>query len=266
MRVLLTNDDGIGAPGLQALIEALAPRAELTVVAPQAERSATAHAITVLKPCLLIPQPSPGPGVRAYALDANPADCIKFALSSLLVDDPPALVISGINRGQNSGNNVVYSGTVAAAMEAAMYDCPALAVSLAAKRTDEADFSFAAAFSLHLALQIAERGLPPRVLLNVNVPNLPRAQIRGVAWTRQGHARFTDHFEALPEDNPPGLAANGRRVLRNIGETMAISEDETNDDCALARGFITVSPLSFDMTHLPTFQNPPALDLSLPPL
>jgi 5'-nucleotidase len=263
MRILLTNDDGIGAPGLRALIDGLTPHADLTVVAPQSERSATAHAITVFKPCLLAPQLPPAPGVTAYALDANPADCVKFALSTLLAGDPPALVISGINRGQNTGNNVIYSGTVAAATEAAMYGIPAIAISLAAKRTEEADFSVAAALARRLAPQVIALGLPPGVFLNVNVPNRPRAEIRGIVWTRQGHARFTDRFESLPEDNPPGLAPNGRRYLRNVGETMEVSDDDRNDDCALAKGHITVSPLCFDMTHMALYEDPPPLNLSL---
>ncbi len=262
MHLLLTNDDGIEAPGLRALAEALTPLGRITVVAPQRERSATAHAITVFRPCKLTPWEPLAEGVESHAFDGTPADCVKFALSTLCADAPPSLVVSGINRGQNTGNNIVYSGTVAAATEAAMYDLPAVAVSLAARFGGEADFSVAAAYTRRLVPQVAERGLPPGVILNVNVPNLPRDQIAGVVWAKQGHARFTDQYEALPEeDGAP--SENGSRYLRNVGEQMEISDDPQHDDCAVARGFIAVSPLRFDMTDHALHAQPPDFDLAL---
>ncbi|NUP89866.1 MAG: 5'/3'-nucleotidase SurE [Candidatus Sumerlaeia bacterium] len=262
MQVLLTNDDGIAAPGLAALIAALAPHAGVTVVAPEVERSAKSHAITVFRACRLTPHPERAPGGRAWSLDANPADCVKYALSSAFPGGPPALVISGINRGQNTGNNIIYSGTVAAAVEGAMYGCPAIAVSLAAQRTEEADFGLAAAFAVRLAQQVAQRGLPRGVVLNVNVPNLPPSAVRGAVWAKQGHARFTDHWAALPEDNPGGTD-NGHRYVRNIGESMTLSHDDRDDDCLVARGFITVTPLTYDRTHHELYVNPPEFDLTL---
>jgi 5'-nucleotidase len=246
MRILLTNDDGFDAPGLQSLIQGLAPLGALLVVAPESERSATAHGICVHRPCRLMRRQLPVAGSEAFSLDANPADCVKWAFSSHCVGDLPDLVVSGINRGQNAGHNVIYSGTVAAALEAAMHGVPSMAISLAARREEEADFEVAAAFARHLAPQILEAKIPPGVMLNVNVPNLPRERIRGVAWTRQGHARFTDRFEALPRDNPPDKAANGTQILRNIGDAMVISD-----------------PLTYLMTHEGLWRDPPTLDLSL---
>jgi len=262
MKILLTNDDGISAPGLAALIHALAPLAELTVVAPETEKSATSHAIQVFRACRLSPHPERVPGGRAWSLDANPADCVKYAMSALYSGDRPDLVVSGINRGQNTGNNIIYSGTVAGAVEASLYDLPAIAVSLSVKRTEEADFAMAAAFAAHLARQVPERGLPKGIVLNVNVPNVPREEIQGAVWAKQGHARFTDNWAALPEDNPPGTT-NGHRMVRNIGETMTLSEDERDDDYLVARGFITVTPLTYDRTHHGLFSDPPAFDLQL---
>ena len=144
-----------------------------------------------------------------------------------------------------------------------MYDLPSVAISLAAKFTDDPDFSVAQEFIRHLAPQVAERGLPRGLTLNVNVPSIPRDEIAGVDWARQGHARFTDHWVALPKDNPPETDGNGHRVYRNVGETMSLSRDERDGDHMIARGFITVSPLSYNLTHEKTLASPPDFDLSL---
>jgi 5'-nucleotidase len=263
MRILLTNDDGIQAPGLAALIGVIAPMAEVLVVAPESERSATAHAIKVHRPCRTMRVNHPVESVETHAMDANPADCVKYALSTLWAQTPPDLVISGINRGQNTGNNVIYSGTVAAAIEAAMYGVPAMAISLAARFGQTADFTVAADWARHLAPQIVKQGLPTGIVINVNVPNLPRDQIRGALWTRQGHARFTDQFEERPDEGPQGESANGVHLVCNVGDAMTISGDADNDDCALAAGHVTVSPLTYDMTHPGLLADPPAFDLSL---
>lgn len=263
MHILLSNDDGIDAPGLAALRDAVAPLARLTVVAPQGQRSAAALSIKVRKPCLLTRRESPAEGIEMYSLDATPADCVKFALSSLLPKDQPDLVISGINRGQNTGSNVNYSGTVGAALEAAIYGLPSIAVSLAVEWDQPLDFGVAARFARHMAPQVIAAELPRGSLININVPNLPQDKMAGVAWCKQGHARFTDHWQALPEDNPEGVSTEDTKVVRNMGEVFQVSDDEKNDDNLLHRGFITVTPLSFDMTHHTLYQNPPAFDLTL---
>ncbi|MBN1475509.1 5'/3'-nucleotidase SurE [Candidatus Sumerlaeota bacterium] len=261
MHFLLTNDDGIHAPGMAALIEAVAPLADLTIVAPLNERSAISHAIAVFRPLLLEPQPHRVPGGRAWALDANPADCVKYALTSVLVDQPPDLVISGINRGQNAGTNILYSGTVAGAMEGALNGVPSIAISISALFREEADFSGAQEFIARVAPQVAEQGLPPWVMLNINVPSLPPERIQGARWARQGEARYTDLFEILPEDNPREGIDDGQRMVSNTGADLISSEGEDTDDRLLAHGFIALTPLTCDRTAHAVLRDPPPLEL-----
>jgi 5'/3'-nucleotidase len=261
MHFLLTNDDGIHAPGMAALIEALAPVADLTVVAPLNERSAISHAIAVFKPLLLEPQPHRVPGGQAWALDANPADCVKYALSSALADNPPDLIISGINRGQNAGTNILYSGTVAGAMEGALNGFPSIAISISALFREEADFSGAQEFIRRIAPQVAEQGLPPWVMLNINVPSLPPEKIQGARWARQGEARYSDLFEIRPEDNPREALDDGQKMVNNTGADLMSSEDEDADDRLLTRGLIALTPLTCDRTAHAVLQDPPPLKL-----
>src|ERR1700735_3851756 len=171
--ILITNDDGINAPGLRALVDALKKDARLTVVAPLHERSASAQALTLRQP-IYMDQVAP----NEYAIEGTPADAVIIAFNAIL-SEKPDLVISGINRGANMGENVYYSGTVGAAMEGAINRVPSIAVSVSYKSKD-IDFTPAGNFMRHLAPLILKEGLPPGILLNVNVPQ---------PWT--GEVRFT---------------------------------------------------------------------------
>lgn len=266
MRILLSNDDGVDAPGLWALHEEIAKIADTTVVAPAKERSAVGHAISVYNEITLRRH------IReekdwAYGLDGTPADCVKMALTTLMQDAMPDLVISGINRGQNIGTSILYSGTVAAALEATMFGLPAMAVSLAVlapfkgqslppkdqervlreethhlARTPE-EYAFAARFAARLARIIQQRGLPKGILLNVNVPFVPEDQIRGVVISKMGHSVFVDEFQKVNE-------VGGVIAYRNIGDRLIPSTagDEW-DDLILEQNKISITPLHYDLTH-----------------
>src|SRR3989442_3032095 len=193
--ILLTNDDGIYAQGILAAWQELRKIGDVEVVAPDAERSAVGHAITV--PLPLRAKEVARVNVRlGYAVNGMPADCVKIAVKAIL-PRPPDLVVSGINLGSNTATNVIYSGTVSAATEARILGVPSIAISLGTYV--EPRWGYAAAFGRRIAAAVLEHGLPPKVLLNVNVPNLPRSQIKGVKVTGQGDSAFLDEF-AIRED------------------------------------------------------------------
>jgi 5'-nucleotidase len=238
MRFLLTNDDGIYAQGLQALHRELSQDAQCIVVAPEIEQSAVGHAITISRP-LMVRRARKNGTFLGYAVAGTPADCVKIGIGEL-AGGPVDLVVSGINRGANVGINVLYSGTVSAATEAAILGVPSLALSLDSRK--DADFTAAARFARRMAAFVMEHPLP-QVALNVNVPALPEAQIRGIAVVKQGRARFMESFDKRtdPREN---------LYYWLSGETeMPAGEDEDTDACALKRGMITITPICFDLTR-----------------
>jgi 5'-nucleotidase len=238
MRFLLTNDDGIYARGLAALYQELSKDAECLVVAPEIEQSAVGHAITIFRP-LMVRKARKNGTFLGYAVAGTPADCVKIGLCEL-AGGPVDLVVSGINRGSNVGINVIYSGTVSAATEAAIQEVPSLAISLDTHR--EADFSAAARFARRMAAFILENPLP-HVALNVNVPAIPEEEIRGVVVAKQGKARLMENFDKRidPRENTYYWLA---------GETeLPACEDKDTDACALKRGMITITPICYDLTR-----------------
>lgn len=238
MRFLLTNDDGIYAQGLQALHRELSRDAECLVVAPEIEQSAVGHAITISRP-LMVRRARKNGNFLGYAVAGTPADCVKIGIGEL-AGGPVDLVVSGINRGANVGINVLYSGTVSAATEAAILGVPSLAVSLDSRK--ETDFTTAARFARRMAALVVEHPLP-QVALNVNVPALPEAQIRGIAVVKQGRARLMESFDKRTDPRE-----NLYYWLAGETETPA-GEGEDTDACALKRGMITITPISFDLTR-----------------
>jgi len=176
--ILVSNDDGVHSPGLHLLAERLGEIGEVYVVAPDRERTAASHALTLHKPLRLECLKE-----RVYSVNGTPTDCVNLAVNHIL-PEKPALLASGINKGGNLGDDVTYSGTVSAAMEGILLGIPSFAVSLVAKK--DFDFEGAADFSVKLAAQILKRGLPHYTLFNVNVPNLPSHQIQGVQMTSLG--------------------------------------------------------------------------------
>jgi 5'-nucleotidase len=236
-RILVTNDDGITAPGLRALAAAMAELGEVTVVAPDAERSAVGHAITTLTP-LRVNEVELEGGLRGHAVNGTPADCVKLAVGALL-KQPPDLVVSGINLGPNTATNIIYSGTVSAATEARILGIPSIAISIGAFQ--DPLWEAAAIFARRIAAEVLARGLPRKVLLNVNVPNLPFAEIKGVKVTRQGESAYEELFDARSDPRSvPYFWAAGRYKMSDI--------EEDTDALALDQGFVSVTPVTFDLT------------------
>ena len=235
MKILVTNDDGIGAPGINALAEALSTVAEIAVVAPDRERSAVAHSLTLHHPLRAV-KLSPG----RYSVDGTPTDCVNLGIHSLL-DFHPDLVVSGINRGANLGDDVTYSGTVAAALEATLMGIPAFAISLAT--LDEgADYSKAANFAAKLALLLKSNGLPKDTFLNVNVPATGDPLALPPLVTTQGKRRYEGTI--VDKVDPRG------RSYYWIGTAdLDFHDIEGSDFAAVKRGHISITPLHLDLTN-----------------
>ncbi|HEX6547476.1 MAG TPA: 5'/3'-nucleotidase SurE [Candidatus Dormibacteraeota bacterium] len=235
--MLLANDDGITSPGLHALYAEIRKLGDTMVVAPDAERSAVGHAITTLTP-LRAKEFRLGRDLIGYAVNGTPADCIKLGVSALL-EQPPDLVVSGVNLGPNTATNIIYSGTVSAATEARILGIPSIAVSLG--EFVEPDFRPAAAVARRVAKLVLTHGLPPRVLLNVNVPNLPLSKIKGVRYTRQGDSGFVEDF-ARRED------PRHQPYFWLAGTYQMTDEDEDTDAWALAHDYVSITPITYDLT------------------
>ncbi len=241
MRILLTNDDGIYAPGLRALRKELQKLGEVTVVAPATEQSATGHSITLLVPLMVQEVRDEADQFLGWAVEGKPADCVKLALQELL-PEPPDLVVSGMNAGSNAGINVLYSGTVAAAAEAAFYRRVAIAVSLAYTKPGPLDFPKAA----EVARRVIERIVASRPeggsLFNVNIPALNGVEIRGVRVAPQNVAPYAEQFDRRTDPR-------GRVYFWNVPGKMFPEPHPESDEAALAEGFVTVTPLQFNLTH-----------------
>jgi 5'-nucleotidase len=237
LRILVSNDDGIHAPGLSALALALAEEHEVYVFAPDRERSATGHSLTLNRPLRIEPHSLGGRVVQSWSVNGTPSDCIKIALSAIL-SSPPDLVLSGINRGANLGSDVIYSGTVSAAIEGTMNGIPSIAISLAS--FDFQDYLPAARFALSLANRMKMASLPPRTLLNVNVP--PGNSPSEVRITRLGERRYLDIFEERVD-------LRGRPYYWLSGELASCEEKPDSDVSAVAEGAISVTPIHYDLTH-----------------
>ena len=235
MVILLTNDDGIQAPALKQLREALSDLGRVVIVAPDRDQSATSHALTLYRP-FRIERPEPD----VYALDGTPTDCVVVALHGL-IDEPPGLVVSGINHGPNMGEDVFYSGTVAAAIEGALNGLPALAVSLVARRTEEVDWSGPARFTRGIVDSVLHHGLRPKSLLNVNLPLARGGSYRGVRVTRLGQRVYQD---SLIEKTDP----RGRPYYWIGGDEPVWKDEQDTDFLAVSEGFASVTPLMLDLT------------------
>lgn len=241
MRVLLSNDDGIYAPGLAALAQEIRKFAEITVVAPEKEQSAVGHAITISDP-LRAKEYCKNGEFFGWAVSGTPADCVKLAISALM-EHKPDMIISGINQGSNTGINIIYSGTVSAATEGSINDVPSFAVSLTSFTSK--DFTVAARFAANLARKFAEFQLPRGVFLNVNVPALTANEIKGVKITRQGKAHYEEIFHRR-------FDPKGKVYFWMDGERVAEEEDPNIDEQAVRSGYISITPVHYDMTHYPT--------------
>jgi len=245
-KILITNDDGLDSPGLAMLAEALLRTGlyELCVVAPEREQSGVGHGITLHTPLYAERATLNGPlaAVPTYRVAGTPADCVKLALTNLFPDFAPDVVLSGINRGPNVGTNVLYSGTVAGALEACSNNLPAAALSLDVPQIGSWDFRLAAELCLPIVAELFAQGLPAWSALNVNLPNLPHDEIKGVKLTRHGLSGFREYYTEEPGEG-------ARRRFRLEGTMVFRDSDPDLDAVALRAGWISVTPLGLGMLH-----------------
>lgn len=239
--ILVTNDDGTFAPGIRALVQQMRSLGKVVVVAPDKPQSGMGHAITINSPLFLKPASdfSDFEDVEAWACSGTPVDCVKLACDKVL-DRKPDLCVSGINHGSNASINVIYSGTMSAAMEAAMEGIPAIGFSLLDYRM-EADFTAAAAYAFKIAAQTLNHGLPAGDLLNVNIPNLPLKEIKGMKVCRQANAKWVEEF--VERETP-----HGKKYYWLTGRFENQDKSEEADETALAAGYVSIVPVQFDLT------------------
>lgn len=234
MRILVTNDDGIQSPGLIVLAEALSSIGEVWIVAPDRERTAVAHAVTLHKP-LRLHRLAP----RTFSVNGTPVDCVNLALLKVM-PKPPALVVSGINKGVNLGDDVMYSGTVSAAMEGTILGIPSIAVSQEGREAFR--FAVGAAYAERVARLVLDQGLPEETLLNVNIPDRPQRSIAGVRITCLSRRRF--HNPIIEKLDP-----HGRKYYWIAGTRMSWSRSKDADHEALEEGLVSITPIHLDITN-----------------
>ncbi len=232
--ILVSNDDGFRSEGIIALSEALRPLGSVYVVAPDRERSAAGHSLTLSHPLRVEKV-----GHRIYAVDGTPTDCVNLAVNGILRNRKISLLVSGINKGGNMGDDITYSGTVSAAMEGTLLGIPSIAVSLVSR--NHFRFGDAAEFAAKVARKVLLRRLPKDTLLNVNLPNVPKDEIRGVKITRQGKRIYG---EAVVEKRDP----RGRKYYWIGGDTLETKDIPGSDLEAVEQRYISITPIHLDMT------------------
>lgn len=240
LQILLTNDDGIYAPGLAALERALAALGDVCVVAPATEQSGVGHSITFLQP-LVVQEIFDGQRRRGWAVEGSPADCVKIGVSEFCPQRPD-LVVSGINGGLNAGINVLYSGTVAAAIEGAFFEITSVAVSL--EYAEHSNFDAAAVLALGVIRQILARKRSAPQLFNLNIPQRALTQPLGLRVVPMGVSRYGENFEKRKDPR-------GRSYYWATNEPPPPPGEHETDLTALAQGYVTLTPLDFDLTHRP---------------
>lgn len=236
--ILVVNDDGVTAPGIKALVEAVAGLGEVVVVAPDSPQSGMGHAITLNKP-LRLTEVHHFDGIKAYQCSGTPVDCVKLAVDKVF-HRKPDLCVSGINHGSNSSINIIYSGTMSAAMEASLEGIPSVGFSLCDYRHD-ADFTAAAYFARIVAQSILKDGLPENTLLNVNIPKGKTEELKGLKVSRQAKAKWEEEF--IERDDP-----FGRPYYWLTGKFVNYDEGTDTDEWALANGYVSVVPVQHDLT------------------
>jgi 5'/3'-nucleotidase len=245
--ILVTNDDGITAPGLMSLVETMKSIGKVVVVAPDSPQSGMGHAITLEKP-LRLDKVSIHGETLGYQCSGTPVDCVKLAVKQILRRKPD-LCVSGINHGSNSSINVIYSGTMSAAMEGAIEGIPSIGFSLN-NYSMNADFKACRHYSKIIAENILQYGLPDNTLLNVNIPDLPRSKIKGIKICRQARARWEEKFDERTDPRK-------RKYFWLTGEFIIQDKGNDTDEWALKNGYISVVPVLFDFTahHASQFLN-----------
>ena len=251
--ILVTNDDGIYAPGIYALFHAMNEIGDARVVAPELERSAVGHALTISDPLRVWEVDRYGE-IFGHAVNGTPADCVKLAVKAIL-EKKPDLVVSGINQGPNTAINIMYSGTVSAATEGTIMGIPSIAFSLTSFR--DKDFNYAAQFAKYLAKKILDKGLPPDTLLNVNIPAVPKNEIKGVKITRQGKGRYEEFFEKRVDPM-------NRSYYWLSGKKLQLDNEPDVDDVAVMENYIAITPIQFDLTDYNAMNALQEMEIGLP--
>ncbi|NEO31759.1 MAG: 5'/3'-nucleotidase SurE [Symploca sp. SIO3C6] len=251
MKLLISNDDGIFALGVRTLANTLAEVGhDVTVVCPDRERSATGHGLTLHEPIRAgLVDGMFHPTVAAWSCSGTPSDCVKLALGAL-IEQPPDLVLAGINHGPNLGTDILYSGTVSAAMEGIIEGIPSIALSLASYTSKE--FQVAAEFAKTLIDKLGKQPLPEATLLNVNVPSVKSSEILGIKITRQGIRRYFDIFEKRVDPRGKTYYWLAGEVVEEIDqpEHLHLSDDILTDVQAIRDKYITVTPLQYNLTDV----------------
>jgi 5'-nucleotidase len=237
--ILIANDDGINAPGLKVLVRLMQQLGEVVVVAPDSPQSGMGHAITIGN-TLRLTETDIFKDIKAFQCSGTPADCVKIAKRFALNDRKPDLLVSGINHGSNHSISVIYSGTMSAALEGAIEDIPSIGFSLC-DYSDEADFSHTEYYVTKIAGEVLEKGLPPGVALNVNIPKKSDEPIRGIKICRQTIAKWQEEFDRR-------LDPNGRAYYWLTGSFVNLDKGEDIDEWAIVNNYVAVVPVSFDMT------------------
>jgi 5'-nucleotidase len=244
--ILVSNDDGIAAPGLHHLVRLMREFGEVVVVAPDSPQSGMGHAITV-GDTLRLEKVNIFDDLVAYECSGTPADCVKLAKHYVLKDRTPDLVVSGINHGSNSSVSVLYSGTMSAAIEAAIEGLPAIGFSLC-DYSHEADFSHTFDWIRKIVRQALEQGIPKHVALNVNFPHSKHAPLKGIRWCRQAKARWQENFDERYDPT-------GRRYFWLVGDFINEDAGDDTDVWALEHGYVSIVPCKFDMTDYDALRN-----------
>ena len=240
MKILVTNDDGIRSQGIIILAKTLQEVGDVVVIAPDREKSATAHSLTLHRPLRLEKFRN-----NCYAVDGTPADCVHLAVNGIL-SEGPQLVVSGINKGPNLGNDITYSGTVSAAFEGTLLGIPSFAISLASRSRFK--FDTAARFAARVARYIMKKGLPGDTFLNINVPNLAEKDVKSHRITRQG--RYHVHGNEAVEKLDP----RGKKYYWIGGGTVVFDKRGETDYEAVSNGSISITPLHIDLTSYGSIQ------------
>ena len=234
--VLVTNDDGIYSEGIEYLAESLLKIAKVTVVAPDVERSAVGHAITLNNP-LRVEEVYKSGRLFGYAVNGTPADCVKIGINAIMKEKPD-IIISGINAGANVGTDIIYSGTVSAAIEGSIMGCCSAAISVSKKKKP---YYFSAIEYTLKIVDILSQKQFPKVLLNINVPSSPLSEIKGIRLTRQGKMQFRDYFDKREDPS-------GRIYYWLTGEQMDSEPGDDIDSNALRDGYVSITPIHYNLT------------------
>ena len=233
-KLLLSNDDGINSSGLHALANGLKKLGEIYIVAPDREQSASSHALSIHRPLRI-----ENIAENTYSIDGTPTDCINIAINGILKEISPDIVVSGINKGENLGDDITYSGTVSAAIEGTLLGIPSLAVSLQGR--NEFDFTAASHFAHLVSRYILANSIPKYTLINMNIPALPVNKIKGIKITRQGKRLYND---PIVEKTDP----RGRKYYWIGGDVLDSLEMDNSDIDAINKGYVSLTPIQLDMT------------------